>query len=180
MFFTMKFFDFDTIFIKHLLTYVFLKGGLGVIWSFAWVCTIYDTPALHPGLHRLETDLFLREGANVSRGSQSVVRREGLAIDTIGSLKVIYTRINSKQEVLQFFKGSKNSLVKDFEIASSLGYHSWKFLPQLDILHDDYPGASVFQGRFQEGYCYSKLGFVLISGENIKFSLYFFFSIKLA
>lgn len=145
------------------------------------MCTIYDTPALHPGLHRLETDLFLREGANVSRGSQSVVRRKGLAIDTIGSLNVVYTRINSKQEELQSFKGSKNSLVKDFEIASGLGYHSWKFLPELDILHDDYPGSSVFQGCFQEGYCYSKLIRSCFNFRgNIKFLLLFFFSIKLA
>uniref|UniRef100_K1PP83 Vesicular glutamate transporter 1 n=1 Tax=Magallana gigas TaxID=29159 RepID=K1PP83_MAGGI len=54
---------------------LFLYGGLGVIWSFAWVCTIYDTPTLHPGLHRSETDVFSKEGANVSKGSQSVAQR---------------------------------------------------------------------------------------------------------
>lgn len=54
---------------------LFLYGGLGVVWSFVWVCTIYDTPALHPSLHRSETDLFLREGANLSRGSQGVAQK---------------------------------------------------------------------------------------------------------
>lgn len=104
------------------------------------MCTIYDTPTLHPGLHRSETDVFLKEGANVSKGSQSVVRNKVFMVDTVGLLKVLY----SNQEVLHSFKGSKNSLVKDFEIASGLGNHFWEFLPQLDILHDDYPGASVF------------------------------------
>ena len=45
-----------------------------MVWSVLWVCTIYDTPALHPGLHPSEADLFTREGANVGRGSQRVVR----------------------------------------------------------------------------------------------------------
>lgn len=139
----MKSFDFDiTVYFSQTFAYIrfFLKGGLGVIWSFAWVCTIYDTPTLHPGLHRSETDVFSKEGANVSKGSQSVVRNNVFMVDTVGLLKVLY----SNQEVLHSFKGSKNTLVKDFEIASGLGYHSWEFLPQLDILHDDYPGASVF------------------------------------
>nr|XP_022329335.1 vesicular glutamate transporter 2.2-like [Crassostrea virginica] len=51
---------------------LFLYGGLGVVWSVLWVCTIYDTPALHPSLHPSEADLFTREGANVGRGSQRV------------------------------------------------------------------------------------------------------------
>ena len=67
---------------KFLLWSIFLKnisrlyslGGLGVVWSVLWVCTIYDTPALHPSLHPSEADLFTREGANVGRGSQRVVR----------------------------------------------------------------------------------------------------------
>lgn len=90
----MKSFDFDLSNVYLIHTF-FLKGGLGVIWSFAWVCTIYDTPTLHPGLHRSETDVFSKEGANVSKGSQSVVGNKVFMVDTVGLLKVLYTRINS-------------------------------------------------------------------------------------
>ncbi|XP_061163022.1 vesicular glutamate transporter 2.2-like [Saccostrea echinata] len=55
-------------------TSLFLYGGLGFIWSVVWVCAIYDTPGLHPNLHQSEADLFAKEGANISKGSQSVAK----------------------------------------------------------------------------------------------------------
>lgn len=49
-------------------------------------------------------------------------------VDIVGLLKVFYICINSNQEVLYFFKGLKNILVKDFEIVFGVGYYFWEFL----------------------------------------------------
>lgn len=45
-------------------------------------------------------------------------------VDIVGLLKVFYSNL----EVLYFFKGLKNFLVKDFEIVFGLGYYFWEFL----------------------------------------------------
>ncbi|XP_048734555.2 vesicular glutamate transporter 1-like isoform X2 [Ostrea edulis] len=56
-------------------TSFFLYGGLGFIWSIIWICAIYDTPDLHPSLHKSEADLFGKEGAKVFKGSYGVARK---------------------------------------------------------------------------------------------------------
>ncbi|XP_061168784.1 vesicular glutamate transporter 3-like [Saccostrea echinata] len=53
---------------------LFIYGGLGIMWSLFWLCTIYDSPTLHPSLDEKENRIFEEEGSHVQVASAAVAK----------------------------------------------------------------------------------------------------------
>ncbi|XP_062589025.1 vesicular glutamate transporter 3-like [Saccostrea cucullata] len=51
-----------------------IYGSLGIVWSLFWLCTIYDSPTLHPSLEEKESRIFEEEGSHVQIASAAVAR----------------------------------------------------------------------------------------------------------
>ncbi|XP_061168783.1 vesicular glutamate transporter 3-like [Saccostrea echinata] len=52
----------------------FIYGSLSITWSLFWLCTIYDSPTLHPSLDKKESCIFEEEGSHIQVASAAVAK----------------------------------------------------------------------------------------------------------
>ncbi|XP_062589028.1 vesicular glutamate transporter 3-like isoform X2 [Saccostrea cucullata] len=51
-----------------------IYGSFSIILSLFWLCTIYDSPTLHPSMDEKEKDIFEKDGSHVKIASAAVAR----------------------------------------------------------------------------------------------------------